>query len=230
VLSLGLIAYRPQAHHAAAAERTGGTYLNEVAEGWRMVRRRTAVGLGLTALAAVWVGGGFLHVAGNQHIQRAASVPGMERVGLLLMVLGAGSGLGTWWVNTRGRALPRPVLLGVGLLVVGAGLVAFAVSSRFAVFAAAAFLIGVAAAPSFVLSETLIQEGTETRQRGRVFSARDFLMRLVFLIGVSLAGVATRAFGTRFALLVCAVLVAGAGAVALAWGRRDPELMRCGPP
>ena len=81
-----------------------------------------------------------------------------------------------------------------------------------------------------MLSETLIQEGTETRQRGRVFSARDFLMRLVFLIGVSLAGVATRAFGTRFALLVCAVLVAGAGAVALAWGRRDPGLMRCGPP
>ncbi len=230
VLSLALIAYRPQAHHAAAAEHSWDTYLHEVAEGWHMVRRSTAVGLGLTALAAVWVGGGFLHVAGNQHIQRAASVPGMERVGLLLMVLGMGSGLGTWWVNTRGRALPRPVLLGAGLLVVGAGLVAFAVSSRFAVFAAAAFIIGVAAAPSFVLSETLIQEGTEARQRGRVFSARDFLMRLVFLIGVSLAGVATRAFGTRFALLVCALLVAGAGAVALAWGRRDPELMRCGPP
>jgi len=190
------------------------------------VQRSPVVVLALTALAAVWVGGGFLHVAGNQHIQQTASVPGMERVGVLLLVLGIGTAISTWWVNTRGRAVPRPVLLGVGLLIVGLGLVAFAVSRRFAVFAGAAFVIGVAAAPAFVLTETLLQEGTEARQRGRVFSARDFLMRLVFLVGVTLAGVTTRAFGTRSALLLCAALVGLAGAAALAFGRRDPELMR----
>jgi MFS family permease len=121
--------------------------------------------------------------------------------------------------------VPRPWLLGGGLLVVAIGLVAFAVSSRFAVFAMAAFLIGLAAAPSFVLSETLIQEGTELQQRGRVFSMRDFLMRLLFLIGVTTAGWITRAFGTEPALLLCAALVAAAGLLTLAWGRRNPRLM-----
>jgi len=48
----------------------------------------------------------------------------------------------------------------------------------------------------------------------------------VFLVGVTLAGVTTRAFGTRSALLLCAALVGLAGAAALAFGRRDPELMR----
>ena len=33
-----------------------------------------------------------------------------------------------------------------------------------------------------MLTETLLQEATAPGQRGRVFSARDFLMRLVFLL------------------------------------------------
>jgi MFS family permease len=104
-------------------------------------------------------------------------------------------------------------------LIVAAGLAAFALSRLFAVFAGAAFLIGVAAAPTYVLSETLLQEGTEPRQRGRVFSARDFVMRLVFVVGGTAAGFLTRAAGTQVALLVCGGLIAGAGLAALAWGR-----------
>jgi MFS family permease len=226
VVSLWAIAYRPHAHAAAAPQISWRSYLHEVGEGWRVVRRSAAVGLALTALGAVWVGGGFLHVAGNPHIQRAASVPGMERVGVLLVILGAGSGLGTWWVNTRGRRVPKPWLLGGGLLVVSVGLAVFAMTSRFAVFAGAGFLIGLAAAPAFVLSETLLQEGTEPRQRGRVFSARDFLMRLLFLVGVTVAGALTQWAGTRAALLVCALLTAAAGIASIAWGRRDPMLAR----
>lgn len=139
---------------------------------------------------------------------------------MLLCVVGLGSGLGTWWVNTRGRRLPSGLVLGTGLIVVGAALFVFAASTRFAVFAIAAFLVGVAAAPAFTLCETLLQQGTEPRQRGRVFSARDFLMRLVFLIGVTAAGWLTRGFGIRAALFTCALTVAGVGMIAILWGRR----------
>ena len=226
VVTLALIAYRPSSERKPPPNITWGTYLAEVREGLRSLRRSSRVGLALTALAAVWVGGGFLHVAGNLHIQRAASVPGMERLGLLMAALGLGSGVGTWWVNGPGRRVPQPWLLGGGLLVVALGLTAFAVSRRFAVFASAGFLVGLAAAPAFVLSETLIQEGTELRQRGRVFSMRDFLMRLLFLIAVTLAGAVTRSFGTEAALLLCAVMVAVSGLISIGWGRRDPELLR----
>jgi MFS family permease len=226
VAALALIAYQPPAHREALPAMTWGGYLREVGEGWRFLRESSRVGLGLIALAAVWLGGGFLHVAGNQHIQRAASVPGMERLGVLLCALGLGSGLSTWWANTRGRRVPRPLLLGAGFLLSGGALAAFAVSTRFAVFAAAAFLVGIFVAPAFVLSETLLQEGTEHHQRGRVFSARDFLMRLLFLVSVSVAAWLTRGFGTRTTLLVCAGAVAAAGVLTLAWGRRDPDLMR----
>ncbi len=219
VVSLWLIRYRPHEHHARRPEVSLRAYAREVGEGWHLVRSSSQVGLALVTLAAVWVGGGFLNAAGNPHIQRATDSPGMERVGMLLLVLGIGSAVGTWWVNAGGRRVRRAWLLGGGLLVVAAGMVTFAVSGRLAVFAVAGLVIGLAAAPAFVLSETLLQEGTEPRQRGRVFSARDFLMRLVFLLGGTVAGFLTRSQGTRAALLLCAGLVGLAGMIALMWGR-----------
>ncbi|TMQ70619.1 MAG: MFS transporter [Candidatus Eisenbacteria bacterium] len=219
VAALAIITYRPhhaQSPHAAISLKS---YLSEVGAGWAVVRGNRGVGLALLALGAVWVAGGFLHVAGNQHIQRSALQPGMERVGVLLAVLGLGSGLGTWWVNAQHRRLPPAALLGGGLVLAGMSLAVFASSTRFAVFAAAAFVTGIGAAPAFTLTETLLQECTETRQRGRVFSARDFLMRLVFLIGVSVAGAVTRGFGTRAALEIAAGALVLAGLVAWVWGR-----------
>ena len=226
VLSLAMIQYAPRAPAATHAGITWKTYLGEVGEGWAQIRRSAPVGLGLLTLGAVWIGGGFMQVAGNPHIQRAASIPGMERVGLLLAALGLGALLGTWWINTRGKRVPRPVLLGVGFLLAGGAIVAFAVTTRFAVFAIAAFLVGTFVAPAFVLCETLLQEGVDLAHRGRVFSARDFLMRLALLISGLAAAWLAAAFGTRLTLVVCAGLVALVGVLALVWGRRDPQLMR----
>ena len=83
-----------------------------------------------------------------------------------------------------------------------------------------AFVTGIGAAPAFTLAETLLQQSTETRQRGRVFSARDFLMRLVFFIGVAVAGWVTRSFGTEAALLTAAGALAAAGLLVVVWGGR----------
>ena len=227
VFSLLLIRYRPAARADARTPVSVCGYLHEVAEGWRLVRTSPALVLALVALAAVWIGGGFLNVAGNQHIQRAAGeLAGMERVGALMAVVAIGSAFGTWLVNTRGRRWPRPLLLGGGLLLAAGGLVAFAVSTRFVVFAGAALLVGLGAAPVFVLPETMLQEGTETRQRGRVFSARDFLMRLMLLGGGTLAGVATPLVGTGNTLLAAAGIIALAAVGAVLLGRRHPALMR----
>ena len=217
VLTLALLVYRPAAHTVSVPERTGRGYLREVGEGWALIRRSPAVGLGLFTLGAVWLGGGFLHVAGNSHIQRAASIPGMERVGVLLAALGIGAAISTWWVNGPGRALPRGPVMGVGFALAGLALVAFAVTTRFAVFSISAFLVGLFVAPSFVLTETLLQEGTEPQQRGRVFSARDFLMRLTFLIAITLSAALSRSLGTRTTLLVCSGALVIAGAIAIAW-------------
>jgi MFS family permease len=165
-------------------------------------------------------------VAGIQHIQKVASIPGAERIAGLGGALGLGAALSTWWVNTRGRRLPRPLVLGVGMVLAGVWLVCLAVSRRYAVFAIASFLIGACVAPAFVLTETLVQEGTDLHQRGRVFSLRDFAMRLLLLVSLAIATLLTPLFGTDATLIVAAVGIATAGVLSIAWGRRSRELMR----
>jgi MFS family permease len=223
VVALMVIRYTPHLH-AHVEGPTVRRYLSEVTEGWNLVRRNAVVGVALLALATVWIGGGFLHVAGNQHIQRSASAPGMERLGVLMAMLGIGAGAGTWWVNTHGRRVPRAWLLGGGLVIVGMGIAIFAVSARFWVYAGVAVLVGVAIAPSFMLTETLLQQGTEPRQRGRIFSARDFLMRLAFMLSVSFAGWTVQTFGITPTMMMCAVTVMLAGIVTMGWGSRVREL------
>ena len=221
VLSMSFIRYRPSMRKAAEVTIRG--YWREIMEGLRVVKASPAVGLGLTALGAVWLGGGFVQVAGIQHIQRAASIPGAERIAGLGGAFGLGAALATWWVNTKGRTLPRAYVLGVGMVLAGIWLMCMAVSTRYAVFVIASFLIGASIAPAFVLTETLVQEGTDLHQRGRVFSLRDFVMRLLLLCSLALATVLTPLAGTQTTLIVAAVSIAGAGLLAMAWGRRaDP--------
>ncbi len=227
VVSLACIRYHARPRPVRGEFEPSG-YLHEVAQGLRVVRKSPAVGLALIALGAIWAGGGFLQVAGIQHIQRAASVPGTERLSLLMVAFAVGAGLGTWAVNAHTRSLPRPLVLGFGLLAAGGFLVALAVTTRFAVFSAAAFMIGLCAAPAFVLTETLLQEGTELSMRGRVFSLRDFAMRGTNQLSLWVAAAATPLLGTRAALLIAAVVIGGAGVMSILWGRRTPALMRPG--
>lgn len=227
VVSLALVRYRPQPR--ASTPITIGAYARELAEGFAAVARSPAVGLAITALGAVWVGGGFVQVAGVLHVQQAASIPGVERIAALGGALGVGSALGTWWVNTRGKSMSRPLLLGAGMILAGGWIVALAVSSRFAVFAISAFLIGVCIAPAFVLTETLLQEGADARQRGRVFSLRDFAMRALLLVSLGIAKLLTPLIGTRGTLFVAAALVAASGFASLAWARRSPALRESPP-
>ena len=221
VVSLAFIRYRPRPRGSSEVTLRG--YGQEIVEGLRIVRRSPAVRLALISLGAVWLAGGFVQVAGIQHIQRAASIPGAERIAGLGGALGVGAALATWWVNTRGRRLPRALLLGTGMLLSGVWLVCLAVSRRYAVFAIASFLIGACIAPAFVLTETLVQEGTDLRQRGRVFSLRDFTMRLLLLGSMALATVLTPLFGTTAALCTAAALMGGIGLLSMVTGRAADE-------
>jgi len=220
VIGLAMVAYRAADHHAHLAPVTVRRYLAEVGAGWSVVRHSRSVGAAFVALAAVWFAGGVLHVAGNEHIQTMASAPGMSRLGALLFAIGVGSGIGTWWINTYGKRLPRAYVLGAGLALAGCTLALFAMSRLFAVFLGAAVLLGLFAAPALVLTETALQEGTDLAHRARVFSLRDFAMRLTLLVSVSSAAWLVQVIDARTTLLACAVALLVLGGCTAGLGRR----------
>ena len=220
--ALWLIRYRPNSRSAPATGLTLRGYLGEVREGWQAVRTSPPIGIALTTLAAVWLGGGFLHVAGNLHIQQVARSPGVGQLGVLLAVLGVGAASSAAWLNTLGRRVPRPVLLASTLIAAGLGLLVFALSTHVVMLGVAAFLVGLAAAPALMLTETALQEATTPGLRGRVFATRDFLMRSALLLSVSLAGAVSAPLGARPALLLCATLMGAIGIGVWGWARRTP--------
>jgi MFS family permease len=218
--AMTLIRYRPGARPPACRATGARDQLLQLREGWTTVRRTPTVGLALAALGVAWWCGGFLHVAGNLHVQRVASAPGTERIAVLMTMAGLGGGLGAWWINTHHGPGPRPRQIAAAVVVAGAGLTLFALSTRFVMLAVAALLMGLAAGPVLLVGETLLQEAVPHGLRGRVFGMRDFAMRLVLLASVAGAGWCTPALGTRRALLLCGGLAVAAGLLMLGRARR----------
>lgn len=201
---------------ASTAAPSLSAYLHEIRDGLRVIRDDPHIMLALSTLATVWLAGGFLHVAGNLHVQQASGMPGVSRLGVLIAVLGAGSAAGTAWLNTLGRSSRRPPLLLASLVLAGAGLMLFAATSRLEFYLVAAFVMGLAAIPALMVTETMLQEAAGAEVRGRVFATRDFVMRLVLLASVSLAGWVTRAVGAPLALALAGGAVMLAGTLAFA--------------
>lgn len=189
-------------------------YLREMLAGLRAVRDDRHVVLAFTTLAGIWFAGGFLHVAGNLHVQQASGVPGVSRLGVLIAVLGLGSAAGTAWLNTWGRGVARPTLLAGSLALAGSGVLVFAATTRIEVYVLAAFVMGLAVIPALMVTETMLQEATAPEVRARVFGTRDFLVRLVLLGSVSLAGGTARAFGAQAALVVAGLAAMACGVAA----------------
>lgn len=221
VAGLALIA--PMRHHSAAPEMQTGvaSYLRDVLDGWRLLRSRATIVVALLALATVWWSGGVLHVAGNDHVQTAASVPGMLRIGILLCAIGAGTGVGTWWINRHGRDHAPSVVLGAGLTLASVAVLLFAATKLFAVFVLAAVLLGLFAAPALILTETVLQQATSPGQRARLFSAKDFVMRATLLASLSASAWCVAATGPRTTLAIGAFVLLAAAIGIVRAGRRD---------
>ena len=218
--SMLAIRYTPRPRTPAASLPGMGNYLQQLREGWSVVRDTPTIAVALGALAIAWWSGGFLHVAGNVHVQRATGVPGVERMGWLFAVLGVGGGLSAWWINTRAKQATRPRWVSWALVMAGAGLLLFAVSRRLPVMMAAAFLIGLAVSPILLLGETMLQQGSTPGMRGRVFASRDFFVRAVLLVSVTAAAWLTHAWGAPHALMACGGGVVAAGLLVLGVGSR----------
>ncbi|NJN51281.1 MAG: MFS transporter [Gammaproteobacteria bacterium] len=219
VFTLAMIPYAQDKAVSAKAPVGVRTYLAEVWDGWTELRHNAGVLTCVIALAAVWFAGGVLHVAGNPHVLTSAQnlqqnpdqTMGMFQIGMLLCIIGIGTAVGTWWINTRGRRFSATSKLGGGLILASGAIALFSSSTQLAILFAAGFLVGLFAAPALILTETGLQQFATPQRRARIFSGKDFLMRLTLLASVSSTAWLVSFTGTTVTLWICAVVICAVG-------------------
>ena len=163
---------------AEGAVRSG---LRQVADGWRYLRERPAVGR-IAVVKATWgLGGGGLVFAlallGDDLFPSA----GTTGIGILFAARGLGTGLGPVLARSLFKEQGRwPTVLAGCVVASGLGYlgVAAAADWRWAVAGLVVFAHAASGA-NWVLSTTLLQERTEDAFRGRVISTDWLLVTLV---------------------------------------------------
>lgn len=160
-----------------------------IRDGVALIRRNKTIAVSLITQSGVFAFGGVVYVIGISHIQEAfpsgktiylSAVTACFLVGLLL-----GSWLASFFRNrtTSQRTIAVATLLS-GVAVVGMGRTDTVVPMS--IWAA---VIGMAASPVFIFTETLLQKHSPADFRGRVFAAREVMIKTAFLGASAVAAV-----------------------------------------
>ncbi len=164
--------------------------LRQVADGWRYLRQRPAVGR-IALVKATWgVGGGGLMFALALLGDGLFPSAGTTGIGLLFAARGLGTGLGPVLARSLFRDARRwPTVLAACVVASGLGYlgIALAADARWVVAGLVVFAHAASGA-NWVLSTTLLQERTEDDFRGRVISTDWLLATLVQSASIFAAG------------------------------------------
>lgn len=223
VAAVPLLALVP-APRAHGAEHATSSVTNQMLAGLDYVRRSPLL-LALVAVASVaGLGFGALSVLDVVFVTRALHLQS-ESVGLLLSASGLGEltgGLIMSLITTR-LTLPYHLLLGACATTMGVALVGYSAAPTLLFATMALSILGFMFPPVIVSFMTMVQRVTEDAFMGRVNSIVNTSMGLMMLVSLACGGALTDLFGVRQVIAGCAVLLLGAGIVALCTIRRTPE-------
>jgi MFS family permease len=158
-----------------------------IRDGVELIRQNRTIAVCLIAQSGVFAFGGVIYVIGISHIQEVfppgktiylSAVTTSFLIGLLL-----GAWIASYFRNrtTSQRTIAVATML-CGVAVVGMGRTDTVVPMS--IWAA---VIGLAASPLFIFTETLLQKHSPDDFRGRVFAAREVMIKTAFLAASAVA-------------------------------------------
>jgi len=228
---------RVSAHADASDLRRRATRaLHEVREGWHYIFINHTVRAVNLGLAMALIGGGMLIPLGAVYSTDVLHA-GAAGYGVFTTALGFGVALGALGVALLQRRLPMERVFTTCLLLAGSLLFVAASAGTLGVATVAVGLMGVAVGPVYVSGFVLLQQEVADDLRGRVFSSLNLLVRSCVLLSmvlgplvaallgglsqgwlggsVEVLGVEVGLPGVRLALWLAALIIVGAGVVAL---------------
>jgi len=223
--------------------------LHELTEGWRFMAVNRVVRAVMVALGTGLIGGGMLVPLGPVFADRVLG-GGSSAFGLLLTALGSGVAAGVLIVSSLQSRLPKERVFTWAVFLAGASLLGGASMSTLTPALVFVAVLGVSAGTVYVLGFTVLHENVNDEMRGRIFGSLYTLVRFCllasFAVGplaadrldrlsvrlvdraVTIAGHTVSVPGVRLTLWLAAVIILGAGVLAVLSlrtgdGRERPE-------
>jgi MFS family permease len=209
-----------------------GATAHEIREGWEFIFLNPVVRAVNVGIATGLVGGGMLIPLGPIFAKNVLGA-GDAGYGALVTALGSGVTFGVISLTFLQRALPKPWIFTIAVLVAGVALVFAASSSTLAPAIIAVAVMGVCAGTVYVLGFTLLHEHVADELRGRIFTALYTLVRMCLLVAmmvgpfltelldrlsarwwdrsIELAGIEIAIPGVRLTLLLAGCIIVFAG-------------------
>ncbi|MEU1282622.1 MFS transporter [Streptomyces sp. NPDC005805] len=199
----------------------GGSFLRDLADGLRYVRRHRVLAPLLVVIAVSDLG--FVGPLGvGLALLADARDWGAAGLGWVLAGFAAGSGAASLLLAVRGRIPRAGLVMGLALVAGSAAIAPLALVPHLAVAVAVAAVVGVLTGVSGSLCGALMQTLTEPSHLGRVTSLATFVSLGLAPLSFPLTGAAVGLWGTTPVFAVSA-LVCAAGAV---YGLCSPRLRR----
>jgi DHA3 family macrolide efflux protein-like MFS transporter len=208
---------------AAAEPSKPRTVLAELGEGFHfMTNHRTILFLTLAAMTAVFAVSFFDALAAvfvRDILHRSSRL-----FGLLVSLVGAGTIMAAWLLGRFGQRRPKPEMIALGILLMGASILLLSFLSRANPVLGCALTFGAGIGCIVVSAQTLLQEETPHAILGRASSAINSLVTVAQVAGLLIAGYVAHWIGIRH--IYEAVGLAMLLTACLTWlrGRRLPSL------
>jgi MFS family permease len=189
------------------------SYTRSARDGLVLMRESRELRASLAAQTGLFAVGGLLSIAAIAHIQEVAPAGDatyLSRIGASFIVgLVVGAFIATPFRDTH---WPQRAV-SVGALVAGVGIAGMGRASSLVPMCIWAGLLGAAISPVFVITETLMQKASPRQFTGRVFAAREALIKAAYIAAAVLGTVLDAAVGKTRLLVGMGLFLALLGVI-----------------
>jgi len=194
-----------------------------IGDGARLIGRDRRIGVSLVTQSSMFAVGGALSVIAIARVQEVAPEAGTLFLGIIGSSLVGGLLVGSA-IAALFRRRPHPErTISVSALLCGVAVTGLGRTEGVVALSIWAALLGMAISPPFILTETLMQRASPGGFYGRVFAAREVLVKVAYL-GAAIVATAANTLVSKSAILVGMGLFLALLGVALertSWLRTD---------
>jgi MFS family permease len=180
--------------------------LREMFQAIKHIVKRKNLSFAMATIFLMIIAGSVIYVLAIPTIQQDMEW-GTRGVGVLAAVGAIGLLLGAFITGTLGHYLDLKIFIVYCFILVGIGLFAFPFINQFYQFIIIALIVGIAASPIFIGQDTLIHHYADEEIRGRIFSFRDWLLNLTFVIGALVVGSMAAFIVKKYLFLIFGAIV-----------------------